>query len=341
MNSSIDRIRNSLKGGNPLRKDIVYQETDLLVLDIIKRFSQVASLIIGYNDVIRFVRKFASDMEVFSSKYGSSIFIKVKVHNNSTEIPVDRRTEYLDKSTNPPNVFLRNKNLHQRISICGRKMDGTIEDIILIPFLFGCEWCLTSGMSEEQLHFCGEDANYIGGFIVKDGSPKYFLAHEKISHNIVMISEGLVASLKTQDDRNNSIELNIYKDKKLGTYLLRSTSFNDKVVIEVLDVIKQIYILITKHKELGNPPPHMISMCDLTSFTTYIEDLIEFTAGSLKDAVRFDFDPELRKKDKEDENYIHIIRAQGNTMKDALGVLFATVQICRAHTQGSSLNGYH
>ena len=207
--------------------------------------------------------------------------------------------------------------------------------------MFGCEWCITAGMTPEQLHYIGEDAGYSGGFFVKDGSPKYFLAHEKVSHNLVMVLDvpkiGLMASLKTQDERNNSIDFAIYKDKRTGAYLLKSKSlFKEGVVIEVFDVIRQIYILLRKYREYltANPTetviPFMSSMCNLTSFRSYVEDITEFTAGSLKEFVKFDCETPVASD--------QILKYEGNTMEMALDALFLSDDIRNAHTFNCSLN---
>jgi len=309
-------IRERLAGGNPLRKDLLQQETDILLLDIGKRYGQVTSLIRRMNDVIRYVRDRAASMPEFIKPYGKNIFIKVKVQAEGTR--------YLDKSVHPPNFFLRNKNVHQRISICGKRADGAMEDIILIPFMFGCEWCITSGATEKQLHAMGEDANYTGGFFVKGGSPKYFLAHEKVCHNLVIVlqtSPGIfAASLKTQDNQNKSIELIVSKDKKTGAYVLKSKSFLDDISFKVMDIIKQIYIILRRSKP------------DIQSFKSYVLDLIEFVAGPLKDFVGLDYNPIIAEGEEV------FLKPNGDTMEKALDALFKDEDIKAAYTRGSHLN---
>jgi DNA-directed RNA polymerase beta subunit len=332
-NNPIEILRKQLLGSHPLRNDMSYENIDLLFLHIAKNFAGIASLITCYNSLIWSVRNFASRMTEFK-KY-VSIQPMVKYDGRGQVI-------YSEKSHYAPNVFLREKGVHQRISIAGKKIDGSFEDIILIPFMFGCEFCITSGLNPEQLHAIGEDAGYSGGFFIKDGSPKFILAHEKVSHNLIMSTfeagtTNLTTSLKTQDDKNNSIELCVVKSSKKeerGLYLLKSTCFNSEMTIEVINVIKQIYVLLARGTAFvphNEKETYLSSMCCKSSLVAFIDDLVEMVCSDLKDYIIFD-PKDLELSDRND-----VLVAKGETMQKALIELFSSDDIRAAHTTGSHL----
>jgi len=329
-------LASSLQGGNPLRKDMPISPIDLLFLDITSRFSGIANNKLCYNDVVKFVRTFAANMPEFARKF-SEITVKVKFDTKG-------QTLYTDKSTKPPNVFLRDKSVHQRISICGKRIDGSLEDIILIPFMYGCEWCITAGLSPEQLHALGEDASYVGCFFIKDGSPKYFLAHEKIAHNLIttcVYNGVLKTSLKTQDEKNNSIEMNVVK--KRGSYRLLSTSFDPELGLEVLDVVKQIYVFLTRgnvlyHKDATQDM--LDSVCEKSSFKAFVRDLVHFTALELERFIVLEVhELEPTPAQPEGAPSIHpvVLKPSAETIEKSLEALFANDDIRSSHTLGSPL----
>lgn len=324
----IEQLAESLRGGNPLRQDVEYDDINLMFLDATRRHCGIASLILAYDHVIEFIREFAERMP--KHVHFTEVLIRVKLDGRNNQ------TSYTAKSIRAPNTLLREKGVHQRIAIVGKKIDGSLKDIILIPFMFGCKWCLTNGLTPEQLHALGEDASYTGGFFNKDGSPKYFLAHEKLSHNIIITTISAntgnqTTTLKTTDDRNNSIELMVVKKK--GLYCLQMTTFNDKSTIQVLDVIKQIYVFIRFRPQvfIGDSDEQLTTICDKSSFSAYWDDLVEFVAGELRNFVILEGIDEVK-----DEP---ILKAPGESKEEAWRMLFANKEIRAAHELGSPLVG--
>ena len=198
---------------------------------------------------------------------------------------------------------------------------------------------MTYEMTPSQLHAIGEDASYTGGFFIRGGSAIFYLAEEKLCYNVILTirgKDGLQTSLKTQDDRNNSIEFSIAK--RAGMYCLEGTTFKDDIAIQVVDVLKQIHLFISKRKAVKsrNKETILAAVCNVKSFRDFWDDLMTFAIGDLAGFIVVEGICNA-KADADDKAETDALKPKGETMKNALNALFASEELKTAHTKDSDL----
>jgi DNA-directed RNA polymerase subunit B' len=278
-----DELRESLKSQNPLRNNIPYSSEDLLFLEYVEKYSLNSGLVRIFNETMESIAEFfrlAIDAGGLKGRFkpGEKVEIKVKYTKEG------RSDEYSDISNHLPREFIKNREVHQYLVFLHAPGQGQ-KEIVTVPFMIGCKWCKTSRMTPQELHEAGENAlNYSGYFII-EGTPRFFLAHEKIAHNAINVIKNedtgtYITSLKIKDEFNNSVENFITKGKRdkgsrrtdgEDTYFLSTACFANP--IETNKIFKQIYDFIIEITNETNLP------LQFGSYAEFIEYLIQITAG--------------------------------------------------------------
>ena len=264
-NSSFSRddIENSLKSISPFRENINFDQQSLFVLELISKVSINADHANKYSEAMEDIRKFAQD-NIVGKDSNSTMKIMVKILGGD-------KPGLHEKSFVFPNQLLKSKAIKQYLCFV-ESSGGKDEEIKSVPLMVGSRWCATYGMNPIELHNAGEDATGFRGYFIMDSQKsseaKYFLAHEKLSHNLPITilddrnNRGCMTTLKIQDTQNNSIETNIYKEKNV--YVLDTADFNVKIPTNKL--FKQMHILMSA---LNAKDPEIM----------YFETYNEFMAG--------------------------------------------------------------
>jgi hypothetical protein len=276
-----DQIEESLRSVHPFRENIPFDQQSLFVLELISKVSINADHVRKYDEAMEDIRQFAQT-NIIGKGSNSTMKIMVKIWGG------DKQRLY-DKSHIFPNQLLKSKSIRQSLCFV-ESFGGKVDEIKYVPLMVGSKWCATHGLNPIELHNAGEDATgYKGYFIMdsqKSSEAKYFLAHEKLSHNLPITiiddrnNRGFMTTLKIQDRQNNSIETNVYKEKNI--YYLDTADFNIKFPTNKL--FKQIHILMTALN--GKDSDIMFS----DSYDTFMTNLIARVGGQgVQSLIMYDY----------------------------------------------------
>ena len=329
-----DELLQSLSSDNPLRTNINYTSEQLFFLEYVLKYGLNAGLTRIYNETIEGMAKFYTDA-IGAGKIPSKSStgeVKVEVKYLAEGKPV-----YTDISTHWPHEFIKNKSVSQTIVFRHHITSNDVVDIITVPFMYGCRWCITANKSPFELHKGGENALNYRGFFIIEGTPRFIVAHEKIAHNAITTvysetDKRYDTSLKTQDEKNNSVEYKLYKGIKQrkstkkeeeNTYFLSSGCFNKS--IEVNKIFKQIYILLQKLRDSedgqGLPP--------VRDYDGYMQNLVHTVAGThLQHFVLYEW--------TQDSDIPLEPLGKFNNLKEALNALYK----CNPNSKNSRADNY-
>jgi len=155
----------SLSSDNPLRTNINYTSEQLFFLEYVLKYGLNAGLTRIYNETIEGMAKFYTDA-IGAGKIPSKSStgeVKVEVKYLAEGKPV-----YTDISTHWPHEFIKNKSVSQTIVFRHHITSNDVVDIITVPFMYGCRWCITANKSPFELHKGGENAlNYRDSLLLK------------------------------------------------------------------------------------------------------------------------------------------------------------------------------
>lgn len=314
----------TLSSNNSMRNNLDYTFEDLLSIYILSNISNISSIINGYNKAVEFIRDFASVNE----RIQKSGYIRVNIQ---VKVIVEGVVMYYDRSHYEPSEFIKNKNKHIYIAIRGEKEAEKINDLILLPFMVGCKWCKTYKKNPKALHNMGEDASSFGGYFLIEGAMKFFLAQEKVAHNMIfttlksvsaVASENIETTLKIQDNKNNSVEMTIYRQKE--KYYIKTSAF--KIRFELTKLFKQIYLFIKNPSDRTMLKKLNSCMSSIETYDKFMNDIIDFTAGNMKNYVIFDFQNTEEKP----------ITTLEETMEEARKSLFPNDEIGKAYLTGKT-----
>jgi DNA-directed RNA polymerase beta subunit len=302
-----EEMRQSLLSQNPLRENIPYSEEALFFLEIVEKYGLNNGNVRIYNETMESIAQFFEKAIKNKKMKGfDPNGIGVEIH---VKYIADGKPEYSLVSNHMPHEFLKNKSISQTLVFRYRISSTDIVDIIPTPFMVGCKWCKTHGMTPIELHKHGENAvNYRGYFII-DGTPRYFLAHEKIAHNVINVVPGktegtFITTLKIKDELNNSVENILSKGGESSSgaakagdediYYLKTACLN--APIEANKIFKQIFIFISKlenhniyssYNDFINHLIHIISGANLRHYVIYNAEAGEGTEIKIPDNMDY------------------------------------------------------
>lgn len=346
--TSRKNLRASLSSPNPLRTNIDLSEKDLFLLEYIRDRGVNSAIVINYNKTLRHIRDFteqllndsnkhhinkaslktsaarqiASNIASMKNKSIRSVFIAVKITING-----ESRFVRADKIHEIPHPyqFIKNKGMNISIVIA-RETDNPEkpQEIIPLPFVVGTEWCPTSINNHDPVrnHQHGENVVDLRGYALinsdKGGcTPKYFFAHEKVAHNnisTVQNDKGVyITTAKTQDDKNNSVETRLYKQRGEGkeeVYYIATTCFKEP--IRVNDLLNDIRETINKLADLDN------TLNNIGSETFIDQIMLSVASSELMKFIIYDYSPskesvfDLSETDKIKEKTMNLFRENNN-----------------------------
>jgi DNA-directed RNA polymerase beta subunit len=279
-------LAQTLQSSNPLRQNIPYTKEQLFFMEYVLKYGLNAAHVRIYNETVESIAHF----------YTKAIANGTIKLTKSSSKPVRVEVKYVEKSTPKysgvsnhwPHEFLKNKSISQTLVFRHYVTTNDVCDIISIPFMFGCKWCITAKKTPAELHRGGENAVDYRGYFIIDGTPRYTVAHEKIAHNVVTTvlddRRGYQTSLKTQDEKNNSVEYILYKmrEKEQEVYYITSGAFQHP--FEVKNVFKQIWIILDKLCKADGSLPRV------GSYPQFMKDTVSTVAGqNLQDFITYDW----------------------------------------------------
>jgi DNA-directed RNA polymerase beta subunit len=283
---SMPAFAQSLQSSNPLRQNIPYTKEQLFFLEYVLKYGLNAAHVRIYNETVE-------SMAEFYTKAIANGIIKL---GDTSSTPVRIEVKYVEKSAPKytdvaehwPHEFLKNKSVSQTLVFRHYVTAKKVYDIVSIPFMFGCKWCITAKKTPAELHRGGENAVDYRGYFIIDGTPRYIVAHEKIAHNVITTvldeKRGYQTSLKTQDEKNNSVEYILYKtkEKEQEVYYITSGAFQRP--FELKNVFKQIWILLNKLNNEDHTLPRV------GGYHKFMKDTIRVVAGqNLQDFITYDW----------------------------------------------------
>lgn len=315
---SREQLLESLRSSNPLRRNISYTAEQLFFLEYVLKYGLNAAHVRIYNETMEGIADFYTrailEKKIIRRQQVGHVRVWVKYTENG-------KTEYSPVSKHWPHEFLKNRSISQSLVFLHHISKSDFEEIVTVPFMFGCKWCIIAGKTPSELHAAGENAICYTGYVMLNGTAYHAVTQEKIAHNLITTvysdeRRAYTTSLKTQDERNNSVEYLLYKGQRTrstknredeNTYFLHSGCFQH--IFEATHIFKQIYLLL---KRLTEAEPVLTRV---GSYDKFMEDTISIVAGvHLKHFVLYDWAEESE----------HPIEPFGNPTKleDALDNLY-------------------